>query len=87
MVGALCASAGTVLTHARRGNQIKRAGPKSVRSAGKRTYGADLHGIAGEVRLEGLIAGDANLLQRTTFQQLDERITGDLLGKPGAARA
>src|SRR5262245_35396147 len=87
MVGALGASRRAVLAHAGTGHQVERPGPEPVGGAGERTDWADLHGVAGVVRLKRLTGGDADLLQRAAFEQFDERIAGDLIGEPGAARA
>src|ERR671934_124208 len=51
-VGALGASGGAVLAHARGGHQVERPGAEPVRGAGQRPDRADLHGVAGEVGLE-----------------------------------
>jgi hypothetical protein len=79
VVGALSASRCAVLTGAGAGHQVERAGAEPICSAGERADRADLHRVAGEVRLERLASGDANLLQRTAFQQLDEQVAGDLV--------
>ena len=87
MVGALGAAGRTVLAHARRRHQVERTGPEPVRGAGQGADRADLHGVAGEIRFERLVGVGADLLQRTTIGQIDERIAGDLVGEPGAAGA
>ena len=61
--------------------------PEPVGRAGQRADRADLHGVAGEVGLERLLLVDADLLQRAALEQGDERVAGDLVGEPGAARA
>ena len=87
VVGALRASRRAVLTHARAGDEVERTGPEAVGSAGQGPDRADLHGVAGEVRLERFVGVDADLLQRAALQHLDERVAGDLVGEPGTARA
>src|SRR5690606_36798814 len=74
--------------------------PEAVLRRGQRTDRTDLDGVAGEVRLERLARGRgrrgrlqvrglrrADLLLCAALQQVDERVTGDLLGEPGAALA
>lgn len=87
MIGALGATARTVLAHTGAGDQIERAGPEPVRGTRQRAHRADLDGVAGEVRLERFLRVDPDLLQRTPLHQLDERIPRNLLGEPGAPRA
>src|ERR1700722_5883122 len=76
-----------MLTHTGAGNQVERPGPEPVGGAGQCAHWADLHGVAGEVRLERLVGVDADLLQGATLEHLDERVAGDLVGEPGAPRA
>ncbi len=90
VVGAGGAAARAVLAHARRGHQVERAGAEPVGRRGQRAHRADLDGVAGEVRLEGVALAGADLLERAAFQQLDHRVAGDLLreaGAPGAQHA
>ena len=74
-----------------RGDQVERAGPEPVLRAGQRADRADLHGVAGEVRVEraSLASGSiADLLAAATaLHQVDELVAGDLVGEPGAALA
>ncbi|CDQ45988.1 hypothetical protein BN1047_03891 [Mycolicibacterium neoaurum] len=87
VIGALRTTRGAVFADAGRGHQVERPGAEPVGGPRERTDRTDLHGVAGEVRVEGLTVGDADLLQRTAFQQLDERVAGDLVGEPGAPGA
>ena len=87
MVGALGAAGRTVFADARRRHQVERAGPEPVRGAGQGADRADLHGVAGEIRFERLVDVGADLLQRTTIGQIDQRVAGDLIGESGAAGA
>ncbi|TYQ13409.1 UNVERIFIED_ORG: hypothetical protein L601_001100000110 [Gordonia westfalica J30] len=84
MVGALGASARTVLTDARRRDEIERPCTETILGTGQRADRTDLDGVAGEVRVERFVLIDADLLQRTTICQLDERIAGDLRGEARA---
>jgi hypothetical protein len=89
-VGALLATGRAVLAGRRSRDEVERPGAEAVLRAGQRADGADLHGVAGEVGVERLVGVDADLLQRTALEQLDERVAGDLLGKaraPGAQHA
>ncbi len=86
-VGAHRAAARAVLAHARRGPQVERPGPEPVGRARERPDRADLDRVAGEVALERLVLGDADLLLGAAFEQLDERVARDLLGEAGAALA
>ena len=87
VVGALGAARGAVLADAGLAAQVERARAEPVGRAGERPDRADLHGVAGEVGLEGLVLVDRDLLQRAPVEQLDERVAGHLLGEPGAAGA
>ena len=78
---------GAVLADARGRQEVERPRPEPVRRAGQRAHRADLHGVAGEVRLERLVLVDADLLQGAPLDERDERVAGDLVGEPGAARA
>src|SRR5512132_528915 len=70
----------------RRGrDEVERPGTEAIHRRGKRTDRADLDGVAGEVRLEWLLLVDADLLQRTALQHLDERVAGDLVREPRAS--
>ena len=99
-VGPLGAAGRAVLAYARRGHQVERPGPEPVGRAGQRADRADLDDVAGEVALERLprrrprrhvqhVGGlrGADLLVCAAFEKLDERVTGDLRGEPGAALA
>src|SRR5690242_7836416 len=52
VVGALGATRRAVLAYAGTGHQVERPGPESVGRTGERTDRADLHGVAGVVRLK-----------------------------------
>ena len=86
MIGALGAARRAVFADTGARHQVEWPRPEPVCRSGQRPHGADLHGVAGEIRLERLARGDTDLLVRTAFQQLDERITSDLIREPGAAR-
>ena len=66
---------------------VERPGAEAVAVGRQGADRADLDDVAGEVGLVGLVAVDRDLLQRTALEQLDERVTGDLLGEAGAASA
>src|SRR6185312_3116125 len=68
-------------------DEVERPGTEAVRGAGERTHRADLHRVAGEVRLERLVLVDRNLLERAPLEQVDERVAGDLLREARAAGA
>src|SRR5207245_5782380 len=87
VVGALPAARGAVLADAGRRDQVEGPRPEPVGGAGERAHRADLHGVAGEVGVEGLALGYRYLLLRAALEQLDQRVAGDLLGEPGAAGA
>ncbi len=87
VVGPQRASVGAVLTGGRGGDQVERPCAEAVGRAGERPHRADLHGVAGEVRVERLTFRDRHLLVRAPLEQLDERVTRDLRGEPGTARA
>ena len=76
-----------MLADARAGDEVERPRPESVRRTGEGAHRADLDGVAGEVRVEGFVGVDADLLQRTAIRQFDERIAGDLCGEPRAPGA
>src|SRR5690606_34845922 len=80
-------AARVVLADRGRGLQVERAGPEPVLRAGQRTDRADLDRVAREVAGERLLLVDADLLERTSLEQLDERVAGDLLREPGAPGA
>ena len=69
------------------GDDVERARLEAVGGGGERTDGADLDDVAGEVRVVRLVLVDRDLLERTAFEQLDERVAGDLLAEAGAACA
>ena len=71
----------------RRGHQVEGPGPEPVGGTGECTHRADLDGVAAEVRVEWFPGRNAHLLQRPALEQFDERVTGDLVGEPRAARA
>jgi hypothetical protein len=85
MIDPDCRAAGIMFGDRGRRDQIERSRPEAVRRAGQRTHRADLDGIAREVGLERFLLIDADLLQGAALDERDERITGDLLGKPGTA--
>lgn len=87
VVGALAAAGRAVLAHARRGDQVERAGAEPVGGRGERADRADLDGVAGEVRGQRLVVADADLLEGAPLEQVDERVAGDLLREAGAAGA
>src|SRR5690606_40455754 len=75
------AAARVVLGHRGHRHQIERPGAEPVGRRGQRADRTDLDRIAGEVALERLVLVDAHLLQCATLEQLDERVTGDLLDR------
>ncbi|GAA5615746.1 hypothetical protein Spla01_06963 [Streptomyces platensis] len=81
------AAARAVLAHRRRGDQVERAGAEAVRGGGERPDRADLDGVAGEVRLEGVALSGADLLEGAALDEFDHRVAGDLVAEAGAARA
>ena len=85
MVGAQRAAGGAVLADAGRADQVERAGLEPVARAGERADRADLHDVDGEVGLERLVGVDRDLLERAALEQLDERVTGDLLARNGCS--
>src|SRR5262249_49725144 len=87
VVRALRAPGRAVLADARRGGKVERAGPEPVLLTGERADRADLHRVAGEVGVERLTRGDADLLVGRALHQVDELVAGDLLREPGAALA
>ena len=80
-------TAGVVLGDTRRGDEVEGARAEAVVGRGQRADRADLDRVAGEVALEGLALVDRDLLHRAALGEGDERVTGDLLGEAGAARA
>lgn len=68
------AAARAVLAHRRRGHQVEGARAEAVRGGGQRADRADLDGVAGEVRLEGVALSRAYLLEGTALDQLDHRV-------------
>ncbi len=87
VVGALAAAGRAVLADAGRGHQVERPRTEPVGGPGQRPDRADLHGVAGEVRVERHPIGGRDPLVRAAPEELDERVTGDLLGEPGASGA
>src|SRR3954468_72831 len=85
-VGALLATGRAVLADARRGDEVERARAEAVLRAGEGADRADLHGVAGEIGVERLVGVDRNLFECASLEQLDERVTGDLLREPRAPR-
>ncbi|GAA3416768.1 hypothetical protein GCM10018952_46180 [Streptosporangium vulgare] len=76
-----------MLAGAGRGDQVERAGLEAVRGTGERAHRADLHGVAGEVGLERASVGGGDLLLGPALEEVDERVSGDLVGEADAARA
>jgi hypothetical protein len=76
-----------VLAHARHRDQVERPGPEPVGGAGERADRADLHRVAGEVGVERLALGGADVCSWAAPEELDERVAGDLLRGPGAPGA
>ena len=76
-----------MLARGRYRDEIERTCTESVCGAREGTNRADLHGIAGEVGVEGLISRRADLLLGTPLEKLKHRIAGDLVGKSRAAGA
>ena len=87
MINADRRAAGVMLGDRGCGDQVEGPRPEPVRRTGQSADWADLDGVAREVGLERFLFVDADLLQRATLDQRYERITGNLLGEPGAARA
>ncbi|CAM3971119.1 hypothetical protein NORO109296_15625 [Nocardiopsis rhodophaea] len=90
VVGALGAPRGAVLAHTGGTDQVEGAGAEAIGGAGERAHRTDLHGVAGEVGLEGLTLGDTDLFLGAALQQLDEGVSGDFgreAGAPGALDA
>ncbi len=67
--------------------EIPRPGLEPVLPRGERAHRADLHGVAGEVRVERLLGEVQHLHVVAAVDEVDQRITGDLLGKPRAPAA
>ncbi len=86
-VRALGASRRAVLAHRVGRLQVERAGPEPVGRPGQRADRADLHGVAGEVRLERHLGGRADLLLGAALEQVDERVARDLVGEARAPLA
>lgn len=78
---------GAVLAHGGRRHQVEGPGAEAVRRRGQRPDRADLDGVPGEVRLEGVALSGADLLERAALDQFDHRVARHLVGEPGAARA
>ena len=87
VVGADLAAARAVVAGG--GGRLQVEGPRleAVGRRGERTHRADLHDVAGEVGIVGVLLVEPDLLQRAAFHQRDERVAGDLLREPGAAGA
>ena len=69
------------------GREIPRAGAEAVRLRRERTDRADLHGVAREVRREGMVGEVEHLGAIATLDERDERVARDLVGETRAARA
>ena len=67
--------------------EVPRAGCEAVGGGGQRSDRADLHGIAREVRAEGLPGEGRDLDHVTTSGEVDQGLTGHLLSEAGAAAA
>lgn len=76
-----------MLADAGRGDQVEGARAEPVGGRGEGADRADLDGVAGEVRLEGVAVAGADLLERAALDQLDHRVARDLVGEAGAAGA
>ena len=87
VIGAQLAAGRTVLARRRRGDEVERAAAEPVLGAGERSHRADLDDVAREVRVVGGLGVRPDLGDGTALQQMDERVTGDLVGEPGAALA
>ena len=84
MIGALCATACAVLTDAGAGNEVERPGAEAIRRTRQCPHRTDLHGVTREIGLEWFVCRDPHLLLGSSFEEIDERVAGDLFGKPGA---
>src|SRR5699024_9265701 len=102
VVGSLFAAGGAVFADTRGRHQVERAGPETVPRAGERPDRADLNGVSREVAVERLATRGGrrvrvvvdpggrrgtDLLRWATFQQLDERVTRNLVREAGTALA
>jgi hypothetical protein len=66
-------------------HEVERAGSEAVGGAGQGAHRTDLHGVAGEIGLERLLVGCADLLLDAALEQVDEWVTRNLGGEAGAA--
>src|SRR5262249_23148865 len=73
-----------VLADGARAHEVERTGPEAVRGSGQCAHRTDLHGVAGEIRLERHLVGCADLLLGATLEQVYERVTRNLGGEAGA---
>ena len=79
-------AAGTVLAGGRDTDQVERARFEPVVRARQGADGADLDRVPREVGVERFLA-DPDLLFSAPLHEIDQRVTGDLVGEPGAALA
>jgi hypothetical protein len=86
-VASLLTSGRAVLAYGVGRLQVERPGPESVLRPGECTDRTDLHGVAGEVGLERLFGGRADLLLGAPLEHVDERIAGNLLRESRASLA
>src|SRR5918999_1416555 len=62
----------TVRTHTRRSFEIPRPGDEAISAARQRTNGADLHRVAREVAVKGLVGEGEDLRAVAAIDELDE---------------
>ncbi len=69
------------------GREVPGPCPEAILARGERTYRADLHGVAREVRVERLLFEVQDLHAIAAVDEVDERVAGDLVGEADAPRA
>src|SRR4051794_24803005 len=67
--------------------EVPRPSLEPVGAGRQRADGADLHGVAAEVAGERLVREGVDLSEVAALGELDQRVTGDLVGESGAAVA
>ena len=87
VVGAQLTTGGAVLTGRHRRDEVEGAGTEAVLGAGEGSHRADLDDVAREVGVEVVALVGPDLGNSPALLQVDEGISCDLVGEPGAALA